>query len=199
MPGGHAAGTVTVPTAFTEVDVSCTDGTSYTFAVPPPLAPTPNANGFYYSGSKSAASNPQTFAIPANDNLAYPSAVWSTPNPGCGNGAPGTITGTYFYGLGVTKPRRRQPRITWFPDDRWRAGIRTDGPARCDVHPKRQHHRPGWRVGAVDHLKPSEPVLVRSVGVPADPDHHLAGAKQRYRRHGVERHAVECNGNVHAD
>lgn len=114
MPGGHPAGTVTVPTAFTEVDVSCSDGTSYTFAVPPPLAPTPSANGFYYSGSKSAASNPQTFSIGPNDTAAYPSSVFSAPNPGCGNGAPGTVTGTYFYGLGVTNPGAGNPGLPGF-------------------------------------------------------------------------------------
>ena len=40
MPGTHAAGTVSVPTSFTEVDVACTDGTSYTFSVPPPVPST---------------------------------------------------------------------------------------------------------------------------------------------------------------
>ena len=35
-------------------------------------------------------------------------------------------------------------------------------------------------MGTVDHLKPSEPVLVQSVRVPVDPDHHLAGANHHY-------------------
>jgi hypothetical protein len=112
MPGTHAAGTVTVPTSYTEIDVACTDGTSYTLTVPPPVSPTPASNGFYYSGSSSAASSNQVFTIPANSNSSYPSTAASTTNPGCTNGAPGHTTGTYFYALGLANPGAGNPGLT---------------------------------------------------------------------------------------
>jgi hypothetical protein len=114
MPGTHAAGTVTVPTSFTEVDVACTDGTSYTFSVPPPVPSTSAAGYPPVSGSPSALSNPQTFAIPANDNSVWPSTPSTTPNPGCANGAPGTVTGAYFYALGKPAPGAGNPGLTGF-------------------------------------------------------------------------------------
>jgi hypothetical protein len=111
MPGTHDAATVTVPTAFTEVDIACTDGTSYTLVVPPV-----NSSGYQ--------TNNQTFAIPVNDNSTFTSNVYSATNPGCGNGAPGHTTGTYFFGLGKSNPGA---------GNQWPAGIRGHGPAQCDV------------------------------------------------------------------
>jgi len=114
MPGTHAAGTVTVPTSFTEVDVACTDGTSYTFSVPPPVPSTSAAGYPPISGSPSALSNPQTFAIPANDNSVWPSTPSTTQNPGCSNGQPGTVTAAYFFALGKPAPGAGNPGLTGF-------------------------------------------------------------------------------------
>lgn len=114
MPGTHAAATVTVPTSYTEIDVACTDGSSYTFAVPPPL-PSTSAPGYPpVSGSPSAAHNSQTFTIAANDNSVFPSAVASTTNPGCSNGVPGRVTGSYFFALGLPQPGAGNPGLTGF-------------------------------------------------------------------------------------
>ncbi len=114
MPGTHAAGTVSVPTSFTEVDVACTDGTSYTFSVPPPVASTSAAGYPPVSGSPSALSNPQTFTIGANDNSVFASTPNTTTNPGCANGAPGTVTGAYFYALGKPAPGAGNPGLAGF-------------------------------------------------------------------------------------
>jgi len=113
MPGTHGAATVSVPTSYTEIDVSCTDGTSYTFAVPPPL-PSTSTSTPPSSGSPSAASNPQSFTIGANNNSVFPSAVASTTNPGCDNGHPGHVTGSYFYALGNPNPGAGNPGLTGF-------------------------------------------------------------------------------------
>jgi len=101
MPGNHAAATVTVPTAYTEVDIACTDGTSYTLVVPPV-----NSSGYQ--------TNSQTFAIAANDNSTQTSNTYSATNPGCTNGAPGQTTGTYFFGVGLTNPGAGNPGLTGF-------------------------------------------------------------------------------------
>jgi hypothetical protein len=101
MPGNHGTATVTVPTAYTEVDIACTDGTSYTLVVP-----SVNSSGYQ--------TNNQAFTIPANDNTMYTSNVYSTTNPGCGNGAPGQTTGTYFFGLGKSNPGAGNPGLTGF-------------------------------------------------------------------------------------
>jgi hypothetical protein len=101
MSGNHDAATVTVPTAFTEVDIACTDGTSYTLVVPPV-----NSSGYQ--------TNNQTFTIPANDNSTFPSNVYSATNPGCSNGAPGHTTGTYFFGLGKSNPGAGNPGLAGF-------------------------------------------------------------------------------------
>jgi len=114
MPGTHAAGTITVPTSFTEVDVACTDGTSYTFSVPPPQPSTSAAGYPPISGSPSAAANQQVFTIGANDNNVYPSTPNTTTNPGCSNGQPGTVTGAYFYALGKPAPGAGNPGLTGF-------------------------------------------------------------------------------------
>jgi hypothetical protein len=98
MPGTHDAATVTVPTAFTEVDIACTDGTSYTLVVPAP-------------GNPPYQTNNQTFTIPANDNSTFPSNVYSATNPGCSNGAPGHTTGTYFFALGKSNPGAGNPGL----------------------------------------------------------------------------------------
>jgi hypothetical protein len=112
MPGTHAAATVTVPTSYTEIDVACRDGSSYTFAVPAPLP----SNGVVppNQGSQSAAANTQTFTIAANDNSVFPSAVASTTNPGCEDGKPGTVTGSYFFALGLPSPGAGNPGLTGF-------------------------------------------------------------------------------------
>jgi hypothetical protein len=101
MPGTHAAATVTVPTAYTEVDIACTDGTSYTLVVPPV-----NSAGYQ--------TNTQAFTIAANDNSTQTSTVYSATNPGCGNGAAGHTTGTYFFGVGLTNPGAGNPGLTGF-------------------------------------------------------------------------------------
>jgi hypothetical protein len=101
MPGTHAAGTVTAPTAYTEVDISCTDGTSYTLTVPP-------VNGSGYQ------TNNQVYTIPANDNSTHASNVYSATNPGCDNGAPGTSTAQWFLGLGLSNPGAGNPGLTGF-------------------------------------------------------------------------------------
>jgi len=100
MPGTHAAGIVTVPTSFAEVDVACTDGSSYTFSVP-------NVPSTYYN-------NPNTITITANDNSVHPSAVATGTNPGCSNGQPGHTTGTYFFALGKTNPGAGNPGLQGF-------------------------------------------------------------------------------------
>ncbi|MGH9607042.1 MAG: hypothetical protein ACRD3N_15245 [Terracidiphilus sp.] len=112
MPGTHAAATVTVPTSFTEIDVACTDGSSYTFTVPPPVP----SNGVVppNQGSQSAAANTQTFTIAANNNYVFASAVASTTNPGCDNGRPGRVTGSYFFALGLPSPGAGNPGLTGF-------------------------------------------------------------------------------------
>jgi hypothetical protein len=114
MPGTHAAATVTVPTSYTEIDVACPNGSSYTFAVPPPLPSTSAAGYPPISGSPSAAHNSQTFTIAANDNSVFPSAVASTTNPGCANGAPGRVTASYFFALGLPQPGAGNPGLTGF-------------------------------------------------------------------------------------
>jgi hypothetical protein len=101
MPGTHAAGTVTVPTAYSEVDIACTDGSSYTLTVP-----ALNSSGFQ--------TNNQVFTIPANSNSTFPSSVYSATNPGCGNGQPGRTTGTYFFGVGLSNPGGGNPGLTGF-------------------------------------------------------------------------------------
>jgi hypothetical protein len=101
MPGTHAAATVTVPTAYTEVDIACTDGTSYTLVVPPV-----NSSGYH--------TNNQAFTIAANDNSTQTSNVYSAPNPGCSNGAPGQTTGTYFFALGLSNPGAGNPGLAGF-------------------------------------------------------------------------------------
>jgi hypothetical protein len=111
MPGIHAAATVTVPTSYTEIDVACRDGSSYTFAVPPPRPSTSAAGYPPISGSPSAAANSQTFTIAANDNSEFPSSVASTANPGCEDGKPGTVTGSYFFALGLPSPGAGNPGL----------------------------------------------------------------------------------------
>jgi len=101
MPGAHAAATVTVPTAYTEVDIACTDGSSYTLTVPA-------VNGSGYQ------TNNQAYTIPVNDNTTYASNVYSVTNPGCTNGQPGTTTGTYFFGLGKSNPGAGNPGLAGF-------------------------------------------------------------------------------------
>ena len=101
MPGTHAAATVTVPTAYAEVDIACTDGTSYTLVVPPV-----NSSGYQ--------TNTQAFTIAANDNSTQTSNVYSATNPGCQNGAAGHTTGTYFFGVGLTNPGAGNPGLTGF-------------------------------------------------------------------------------------
>ena len=101
MPGTHGAATVTVPTAFTEVDIACTDGTSYTLAVP-----ARNSSGY--------ETNNQVYTIAANDNSIQTSNVYSATNPGCGNGAPGHTTGTYFFALGKSNPGAGNPGLAGF-------------------------------------------------------------------------------------
>jgi hypothetical protein len=112
MPGTHAAATVTVPTSYTEIDVACRDGSSYTFSVPAPVP----SNGVVppNQGSQSAAPNSQTFTIAANNTSVFPSAVASTPNPGCEDGKPGTVTGSYFFALGLPSPGAGNPGLTGF-------------------------------------------------------------------------------------
>jgi len=102
MPGTHAAATVTVPTSFTEIDVACRDGSSYTLSVPAPAS------------SQSASPNSQTFTIGVNDNTQYPSAVASATNPGCDDGKPGWVTGSYFFALGLPSPGAGNPGLTGF-------------------------------------------------------------------------------------
>ncbi len=101
MPGTHAAGTVTVPTAYSEVDIACTDDTSYTITVP-----ALNSSGY--------ETNNQVFTIPANSNSTFPSSVYSVTNPGCDNGQPGQTTGTYFFGVGLSNPGGGNPGLTGF-------------------------------------------------------------------------------------
>ena len=101
MPGTHGAATVTVPTAFTEVDIACSDGTSYTLAVPGR-----NSSGY--------ETNNQAFTVAANDNSTQTSAVFSATNPGCANGQPGHTTGNYFFALGKSNPGAGNPGLAGF-------------------------------------------------------------------------------------
>ena len=93
MPGTHGGATVTYPYGFSETDVACSDGTSYTLTIP-------NVN--------------QAFTIAANDNTTFPSAAGSVTNPGCNNGAAGQMTGGYFYALGIQNPGAGNPGMTGF-------------------------------------------------------------------------------------
>lgn len=52
--------------------------------------------------------------IAANDTSAFPSAVASTTNPGCDDGKPGTVTGSYFFALGLPSPGAGNPGLTGF-------------------------------------------------------------------------------------
>jgi hypothetical protein len=101
MPGTHAAATISVPTAYTEVDIACTDGTSYTLTVPPV-----NASGY--------ETDTQSYTIGANNNSTFTSNVNTAVNPGCGNGAPGHTTGTYFFALGKSNPGAGNPGLAGF-------------------------------------------------------------------------------------
>jgi hypothetical protein len=114
MPGTHAAATVTVPTSYTEIDVACRDGSSYTFSVPPPQPSTSAAGYPPVSGSPSAAANSQTFTIAANNTSVFPSVVASTKNPGCDDGKPGQVTGSYFFALGLPSPGAGNPGLAGF-------------------------------------------------------------------------------------
>lgn len=88
MPTAHPAATVQVPNARIEMDISCTDGSSYTLGVP-------------LEG--------QTYTIPANSNKWYPAPQQNSPlvyqgsatNPGCSNGDEGRATRAYFTALGL--------------------------------------------------------------------------------------------------
>jgi hypothetical protein len=112
MPGTHGAATVTVPTSYTEIDVACRDGSSYTLTVPAPVP----SNGVVppNGGSPSASPNTQTFTIAANDPSVFPSAVASATNPGCADGKPGRVTGSYFFALGLPSPGAGNPGLTGF-------------------------------------------------------------------------------------
>jgi hypothetical protein len=101
MPGTHAAGTVTVPTGYSEVDIACTDGSSYTLTVP-----ALNSSGFQ--------TNNQVYTIPANSNSTFPSSVYSVTNPGCDNGQAGQTTSAYFFGVGLSNPGGGNPGLTGF-------------------------------------------------------------------------------------
>jgi hypothetical protein len=113
----HPAATVTLNNAAVNMDVTCSDGSSYTLYIP--LETT------YGAG--------QSYSIPANNNSWYPSSsptasstyqgsisgtgkvigsggvvttwnanvVGSIVNPGCANGLAGTAGRTYFSALGV--------------------------------------------------------------------------------------------------
>lgn len=93
MPGSHPAATVTYPYGYSETDVACTDGTSYTLTIP---------------------AQKGTFAIGANDNNLYPSAPGSVANPGCSNGAAGQAKGGYFFALGIQNPGAGNPGMAGF-------------------------------------------------------------------------------------
>lgn len=93
MPGNHGPATVTYPYGLAETDVSCSDGTSYTLAIP-------LVN--------------QSFTIPANDNSMYPSTPGSATNPGCANGSSGQITGGYFFAKGIQSPGAGNPGLSGF-------------------------------------------------------------------------------------
>src|SRR5215469_3131381 len=88
MPGRHAAATVTLPDANIQMDVSCPDGSSYTFAI---------------------QLTKETYSIPADNNDWFPSAVQNSPlvyqgsatNPGCSNGGQGTANKAYFTAVGL--------------------------------------------------------------------------------------------------
>lgn len=93
MPGNHQAATVAYPYGYSETDVACTDGTSYTLTVP---------------------AQKGTFAIGANDNSVHPSAPGSVTNPGCSNGAAGQARGGYFFALGIQNPGAGNPGLAGF-------------------------------------------------------------------------------------
>lgn len=96
----HPAATVKLNNANAQMDVACSDGSSYTLWIP-----------FYTTYGTG-----QSYAIPAGDNTWYPAAAnyqasttatplvitnLSTVNPGCANGLPGQVTRTYFNALGA--------------------------------------------------------------------------------------------------
>jgi len=93
MSGSHGAATVNYPYGYSEADVSCPDGTSYTLTIPAVA---------------------QSFALPVNDNTWHPSAPGSVKNPGCSNGRPGRTTGGYFYALGIQNPGAGNPGMSGF-------------------------------------------------------------------------------------
>ena len=185
MPGPHAAATVTVPTAYTEVDIACTDGTSYTLVVPPV-----NSSGYQ--------TNTQAFAIPANDNSTHTSNVYSATNPGCGNGAPGRTTGTYFFGVGLTNPGAGNPGLTGFSTTE---GLQISGatdPLNVTFNLADSTTSQGGTWAPQTTFKPPEPLLVHASGMPVDANHHVAGANHRDLWRAAERRPTECNSVVHS-
>lgn len=92
MPGSHAAATVKYPYGYSEADVACSDGTSYTLTVP---------------------ATSQTFTIPANDNTLFTSAPGSTKNTGCSAGSGQSKSG-YFFALGIQNPGAGNPGLSGF-------------------------------------------------------------------------------------
>lgn len=109
----HPAATVKLNNANVQMDITCTDGSSYTLWIP--LYTT------YGTG--------QTIAIPANNNSWYPSADPTSAttyqgsttvaaqtitnlgviNPGCANGLAGTAGRTYFVALGAQSNTNGNP------------------------------------------------------------------------------------------
>jgi hypothetical protein len=89
MPTEHPAATVKVPNGSIEMDVACSDGSSYTLHVP---------------------LSAQTYSIPANNNNWFPSPNQNSPlvyqgsatNPGCSSGGQGTATRAYFTAVGLS-------------------------------------------------------------------------------------------------
>jgi len=88
MPTAHPEATVQVPNARIEVDINCTDGSSYTLSIPLPA---------------------QTFSIPADYNNWLPSGDKKSPlvyqgsatNPGCRNGVEGKSSQSFFTAVGL--------------------------------------------------------------------------------------------------
>ena len=185
MPGTHAAATVTVPTAFTEVDIACTDGTSYTLVVP-----ARNSSGYQ--------TNNQVYTIAANDNSTQTSSVYSVTNPGCSNGAPGQTTGTYFFALGKSNPGAGNPGLAGFSTTNGLPASGVTDPINVTFNLADSTTSQGGTWAPWTTLNWHNPYSCKPPGCPLTPTITWSAPATMLSGTPSELRAVECNGVVHA-
>ncbi len=185
MPGTHAAATVTVPTAFTEVDIACTDGTSYTLVVP-----APNSSGYQ--------TNNQVYTIAANDNSTQTSNVYSVTNPGCSNGAPGHTTGTYFFALGKSNPGAGNPGLAGFSTTNGLPASGVTDPINVTFNLADSTTSQGGTWAPWTTLNWHNPYSCNPPGCPLTPTITWPAPTTMLSGTPSDLRAVECNGVVHA-